>query len=60
MAHENHAIDNDIFAHFRQEEIEKKLAVILLKKSGYIVYKRSEKSPRTYDTLGISKKLIDN
>ena len=55
MAHKIHAIESDIFNHFRQEEIDKKLAIILLKKSGYIVYKRSEKSPRIYETLGVSK-----
>jgi len=40
MAHDIHAIEE---------------AISLLKKDGYIVYKRSTKSPRIYDTLGISK-----
>ena len=39
MAHEIHAIESDIFNHFRQEEIDKKLAIILLKKSGLTVSK---------------------
>ena len=33
----------------RVDNLEKKLAIILLKKDGYIVYKRSVKSPRIYE-----------
>lgn len=49
------AIENETFNHFRQQENRIKKAITLLKKDGFIVYKRSTKSPRIYDTLGISK-----
>tara|TARA_R100000935_G_C2738794_1_gene125021 strand:+ start:224 stop:403 length:180 start_codon:yes stop_codon:yes gene_type:complete len=58
MEYKNHAIDNDIFAHFRQEEQRRQDAITLLKKEGFVVYKRSENSPRIYETLGVSKKIV--
>jgi hypothetical protein len=52
------AIESETFNHFRQEEKRRQDAILLLKKDGYIVYKRSTKSPRIYDTLGISKLIV--
>lgn len=49
------AIEGETFNHFRQQEIAVKKAITLLKNDGFIVYKRSTKSPRIYDTLGINK-----
>tara|TARA_B100000795_G_scaffold188749_1_gene143622 strand:+ start:390 stop:578 length:189 start_codon:yes stop_codon:yes gene_type:complete len=57
MDHIHNAIDNDIFAHFRQEKAREEEAIQLLKDNGYIVYKRSTKSPRIYENLGVSKKI---
>lgn len=50
-------IEGDTFNHFREQEQKILDAIQILKNDGFIVYKRSTKSPRIYDTLGISKLL---
>ena len=46
------AIEGETFNHFRQKENKIEEAISLLKNDGFIVYKRSTKSPRIYDTFG--------
>ena len=58
MPGKHNVIESEIFNHFREEEERRQKAILLLKKDGYIVYKRSTKSPRIYDTLGISKLIV--
>jgi len=39
----NHAIENEIFDYYRKREKRIKLAKSLLKKDGYIIYKKKKK-----------------
>ena len=47
------AIESETFNHHRIQEQRKTEAIKLLNDDGYIIYKRSTKSPRIYNTLGI-------
>jgi hypothetical protein len=60
MRAKRNTIEGETFNHFRQNEQKIKDAIFLLKKEGYIVYKRSTKSPRIYETLGISKLIVSD
>jgi len=50
MKDKHHPFENEIFTHFRKEQVEIDKAISLLKKNGYIIYEK-EKTNDSYTPI---------